>query len=73
MRQYDLILDYLEKHGSISTMEAFNLGITRLSTRISELAKSGYTFKKEWVTSKNKQGHVVSFIKYSLDNGEKNE
>lgn len=45
--QYDKIVDYLNSHDTISPMAAFNsLWITKLSTRIGEMIKKGYVFKK---------------------------
>lgn len=66
MTQYDLILDYIDKFGSISPMEAFNdLGITKLATRISEMTRNGYTFNKRMETRENRYGAKVSFMRYS--------
>jgi len=65
MNQYKAILDYLEAHGSITPMEAFsNLGITKLSTRISEMIRRGYKFRKIPVEGKNRYGEPVRFMKY---------
>lgn len=65
MNQHKAILDYLEAHGSITPMEAFsNLGITKLSTRISEMIRRGYKFRKVPVEGKNRYGEPVRFMKY---------
>lgn len=65
MNQHKAILDYLEVHGSITPMEAFsNLGITKLSTRISEMIRRGYKFRKVPVEGKNRYGEPVRFMKY---------
>ncbi len=65
MSQYDLILKYLEDFGSISPMEAFrDLGITKLATRISELSRRGYRFKKSMETRKNRYGQDCRFMRY---------
>ena len=47
MTQQKKILRYMESMGSITTMEAFRLGVTRLSARILELKKMGYNIEKE--------------------------
>ena len=66
MTQYDLILQYMDDFGSISPMEAFSdLGITKLATRISELSRRGYEFDKKMVSSKNRYGKAVSYMRYS--------
>ena len=50
MSQYEMILDYIDRFGSISPMEAFmDLGITKLSTRISErCGKPGMNLARLW-------------------------
>lgn len=66
MTQYELILQYMDDFGSISPMEAFSdLGITKLATRISELSRRGHEFHKEMVSSKNRYGKAVSYMRYS--------
>lgn len=73
MTQNEMLLDYLNKKGSITTYESFTeLFITRLSARIYELKKKGYNFEEEWVIKKNRYGKTCSFKKYIL-RGENNE
>ena len=68
LNQRDKILNYLKEFGSITAYESFiDLGITQLSTRLSELEDRGYKFKKEWVSKKNRYGNPVSFKKYMLE------
>lgn len=65
MTQHELILQYIEDFGSITPMEAFrDLGITKLSTRISEMSRSGIEFQKHMETSKNRYGRAVSYMRY---------
>lgn len=67
MTQCDLILRYLEEHGSITTYESYaKLFITRLPSRIWDLKQRGYEFDEEWVTKKNIYGKSVVFKKYKL-------
>ena len=67
MTQTDMVLDYLEKKGSITTWEAYSkLFITRLSAKIYDLKKLGYEFNEEWITKKNRYGRKVNFKKYIL-------
>lgn len=67
MTQTDMVLDYLERKGSITTWEAYSkLFITRLSAKIYDLKKLGYSFDEEWITKKNRYGRKVSFKKYIL-------
>ena len=65
MTQKQMILRYMEDHGSISTMEAYNdLGITRLAARISEMITDGHRIAKETETSFNRFGDKVSYTRY---------
>ena len=66
MSQYERILNYMNEFGSISPMEAFNdLGITKLSTRISEMRADGLEFHQEWEVRKNRYGEKVRYMRYS--------
>ena len=65
MNQREKIVFYIQKFGSISSMEAFqDLGITRLSARIYELRNEGYQFDETFETSKNRFGESVSYKLY---------
>lgn len=67
MNQHERILNYMREFGSISPFEAFSdLGITKLSTRISELIRAGYTIKKRDEKNKNRYGDSVHYMRYSL-------
>lgn len=66
MTQHQLILKYIQDFGSITPMEAFDLGITKLATRVSEMRRDGMQFKIETVKSKNRYGKSVHFAKYSF-------
>ena len=49
-------------------MDAFNeLGITKLSTRISELIGMGYPIKKDWGEGLDRYGDKVRFMTYRLE------
>ena len=55
------------RFGAITPMEAFSdLGITKLSTRVGELEKKGYTFDKHYIEIKNRFGKRVRFMCYRL-------
>lgn len=67
--QCELILQYLNDFGSITTFESYTeLGITRLPSRIFDLKQQGYKFEEEWVSKKNRYGKMISFKKYILQN-----
>ena len=68
MTQNEMIIKYLNVHGSITTYESYSkLFITRLSARIFDIKnKYGIEFEEEWVTKKNIYGKTCSFKKYIL-------
>ena len=67
MTQADRIVDYINRFGSITPMQAFrDLGVTKLATRISEMRQEGVRFDQEWQTSKNRYGEEVRYMKYWL-------
>ena len=67
MTQHEMILDYITEFGSITPMEAFgDLGITKLSTRISEMRKKGEKFKIEILKGKNRYGKPTRYARYSF-------
>lgn len=65
--QEDRILQYLRENGSITSWQAIKeFGISRLSARIFNLRKIGYTIENEIICSKNRYGDPVHFVKYIL-------
>ena len=67
MTQAEQIIQYLEKHPSISPMEAFNdLGITKLATRISEMIRDGKKIIKFDDQGINRFGQTIRFKRYAL-------
>ena len=67
MTQGERIIDYIERFGSISPMEAFrDLGITKLATRISEMRRNGIEFDQEYNEVKNRFGDTCHYMRYYL-------
>ena len=67
MTQGERIVEYIKEFGSISPMEAFNaLGITKLATRVSELAKDGVVLERAMMESQNRYGDKVRYMRYWL-------
>ena len=72
MSQCDMILRHIEKHGGITSMDAFSLyGITRLSGRIWDLRHNGYNIVSVRKEKLNRFGEMTSFCEYRL--GESDE
>lgn len=68
--QKQRILDYIARNGSITTFEAFTeLGITKLTTRISELRRDGYQIDGQKVIVEDAKGKpVMHFNRYTINN-----
>jgi len=67
MTQKEMVLDYLRKHGSITTLESMkHLLILDLQSNIRYLRNEGYDITDEYITKKNIYGKKTSFKKYYL-------
>jgi len=65
MTQAQKIVDYMQRFGSITTMEAFmDLGIARLASRIYDLKCEGYQIESDMVSKKNRYGENVKYARY---------
>ena len=64
--QAQQIRRYVRQNGSITPMEAFfELGVTKLATRISEMQKDGWDVKKGWMEYQQPSGKTVRVRQYS--------
>jgi hypothetical protein len=75
MTQKEEILQYIKEHGSITPMGAFyDLGITKLSTRVGEMRKKGIEFEIVIEKRRNKYNtRTVRYARYSLRKEETDE
>ena len=65
MTQNQMIINYIERFGSITPQEAINrLGVMRLAARIMEIEATGYRIAREMVTGKNRYGDPVRYARY---------
>lgn len=61
------ILAYMQDFGSITPMEAiFEIGCTKLATRVSELIRAGHKIQKETVYGKNRWGQTIHYMRYRM-------
>ena len=68
MNQEQKVIDYVERFGSITTLDAFrDLAITRLSSRIFNIKKLGYKVSSVRETSKNRLGEEVNYNIYFIE------
>lgn len=66
MKQKERIIEYLKKHGSITSMEAMReLGIMRLGARMFEIAEE-YEVIRETEMAKNRYGEKTYYTRYRL-------
>lgn len=71
MGQTDRILDYMKRHDGITSFEAFTeCGVTRLSARIYDLRKRGYSIANKAVKDKNRYGEDIFYDRYVLEDGD---
>lgn len=67
MTQTKCVLEHLQKYGAITSMEAFdNYGITRLSAKVFDLKKEGYSIETVRRKCKNRFGHTCVYGEYVL-------
>lgn len=63
------ILEYLEKHKTITTLESvLKLGITDPQHYIMELRREGYNITDKWVVKTNLFGKKTKFKRYRMEN-----
>ena len=66
-KQTERILEYMEKHGGITQLEALNdCGVMRLASRISDLKKQKFPIESQMVTVQNRYGEKCRVKRYSL-------
>lgn len=67
--QKSTILEYLEKHKTITTLESvLKLGITDPQHYIMELRREGYNITDKWVVKTNLFGKKTKFKRYRMEN-----
>lgn len=68
MTQLERVINYMKRHGSITSLEAFNFGCTRLAAVVAYLEeKKGIKIKHTRESSKNRDGITVSYSRYYLE------
>jgi hypothetical protein len=69
MSQATDIIEYIRDNGSITTMQAFGLGITRLASRIHEIKSFGIPVEKEMISVQNRKGETCRVARYTIPGG----
>lgn len=62
--QCERVLKYIEDFGSITSLQAMELGCMRLASRIADLKRMGIPIRKRSVKAKNRYGETVYFAEY---------
>lgn len=69
MSQKEQVLNYLQKHKTITSYECFiKLNIVDLQKAIQLLRNEEYNISDVWKTRTNKQGKTVKYKEYRLEN-----
>ena len=69
MSQKEQVLNYLQKHKTITSYECFiKLNIVDLQKAIQLLRNEEYNISDVWKAKKNKQGKTVKYKEYRLEN-----
>ena len=63
------IIEHIRENGSITTMEAFEKGITRLASRVYDMKAHGINVVGEMVTVKNRKGEDCRVARYFIPGG----
>lgn len=63
------IIKYIRDNGSITTMDAFGIGITRLASRVHELREFGIPVEKEMIAVQNRKGETCRVARYTIPGG----
>lgn len=63
--QHERIKAILDNGGALTALDAlYQVGTLKLSTRISEMIKDGYSVSKTWIKVKNRFGEEIRVIEY---------
>jgi hypothetical protein len=70
INQTELILRYMQRHGSITQLDALrDLGCMRLASRISDLKRQGYPIESKTEAIKTRYREKTFIKRYSLRTG----
>ena len=65
MNQREKILEYIDEHGSITSLTAMrSLGIMRLASRINEIRESGVDIVSVYVSTQTRYDEPTHYVRY---------
>lgn len=53
-----MVLEYMRRNGSITAREAYNLGVMRLASRVSDLKRKGYNITATMIRVPTRYGET---------------
>lgn len=56
--QNTMVLEYMRRNGSITAREAYNLGVMRLASRVSDLKRKGYNITATMIRVPTRYGET---------------
>lgn len=73
-RQIDMILDYIDRFGSITPLDAMrDLGVMRLASRITDLKRLGFPIVSKTEAVENRYGKKTYIKRYYIQEGGRHE
>lgn len=70
MSQATDVIEFIRKHGSITTKQAMDeLGCYRLASRISDMKTAGIPVEREMVTVPRRDGTTARVARYTIPGG----
>lgn len=66
MTQCEQVLDYIDKHGAITQLDAERFGCRRLASRVCDLKKQGYGIISRMVDVGCRDGRTVKVARYEI-------
>lgn len=60
------VIDFIRQNGSITTLQAFGIGVTRLASRVFDLKTKGIPIRREMVEVENRKGEKCRVARYWL-------
>lgn len=60
------IIDFIRANGSITTLDAFRIGVARLASRVFDLRMKGVPIKREMISVENRKGEKCRVARYWL-------
>jgi hypothetical protein len=60
------VIDFIKANGSITTLQAFGIGVARLASRVFDLRAKGVPIRREMVEVLNRKGEKCRVARYWL-------